>query len=95
MARGAHAGIVGARRVRNRCRVNQIIVKHFIDILHAFGGQQHFSRPRDVLMTQAVFKGKALLFDEGVTVDIEPGDVQELARFQRHLQPCWAIQHTR
>ena len=38
-------------------------------------------------MAQTLFKAEALLFDKGVAIDVKPRHVQELARFERHLQP--------
>ena len=93
MARRAHARVVRAWRMGNGSGVDQVVVIGLINILHASGGEQHFRSPGDVLMAQTLFKAEALLFDKGMAIDVQPRHVQELARFERHLQPGRAVQH--
>ena len=77
----------------NGSGVDQVVVINLINILHAFGGEQHLRRPGDILMAQSMLKAEALLLDKGVSIDIQPCHVQELAGFECHLQRGRAVQY--
>ena len=78
MARRANQRVVIIRGVRYRGGVNVVVVKAFAGVLNAFRGKQHLSRPRDILMAQAWLETEAVLTNKIVTIDIQPGHMQEL-----------------
>ena len=85
MARRANQRVIIVRHMGNRCGVNVIVVKTFTGVLHAVSCEQDFGSPRDILMAQAGFEMETMFTDKVVAIDIQPGDVEELTRIQRHL----------
>ena len=85
VTRGANQRVVIVRHMGHRCRVNVVVVITFTGVLNPLCRKQHFGGPRDILMAQAGFEMEIVFTDKVVAIDVQPGDVKELTRIQRHF----------